>query len=216
MSENDNSMNQSLSPAKLKKMLHKQALAELNENLNVNERAMVVIEGLSGQAMIATNQQRVLVFKRGFMGGIAFGRRLYAWHFSQIQGVRVDVRLLKGFVALELIESNVDALTYWGNGDDDVWSVGNAIPMDVSKEKEVREGAKALRLMLHESRQPVSTPVIKEPAPRAQPLSTPLTLEQSPEEQHDGEISAVRFCFNCGAQLRRVGAFCESCGQKLF
>ncbi len=77
-SEDNDSRRDPLSPEKLKKVLHRQALAELIENFNVNERAMIVIEGLSGQAMIVTNQQRVLVFERGFMGGVAFGRKIYA------------------------------------------------------------------------------------------------------------------------------------------
>lgn len=208
---------QPLSEETLKKMLHKHAYAELHEHLLAREKAVVVVQGVSGQAFIVTNRHRVLVFKRGILGGVAFGRKMHSWDFSQIKGITIDVRIVNGFAALELIESNVEELSYWGNGDNDVWKVSNAIPLDTSKEKETRKAAAALRRMLHEFHNPQLRPV-EEPTitpPQTSPEATrPATMSQL-DTASPRETTPARFCFNCGIELRRAGKFCESCGQKL-
>ncbi len=196
-------------------MLHKQALAEMNEHLISGESAVIVIEGHSGQAFIVTNRHRVLVFKRGMMGGVAFGRKMHSWDFSQIKGITIDVRIVNGFAALELIESNVEELSYWGHGDNDVWRVSNAIPLNTSKEKEIRESAAALRRMLHDFHNPPSLQSEMDqilPSPAA---SMPKVSQLPRDAEPKLESTPIRFCFNCGAELRRAGRFCESCGQKL-
>lgn len=217
--QNEGSGSEPLSLEALKKLLHKQALAELDEQLTTGERAMIVVEGLSGQAFIVTNRQRVLVFKRGIMGGVAFGRRMHSWNFSQIQGIRVDFRIMNGYAALELIESSVDELSYWGHGESDVWKSSNAIPLDKSKEREIRESATALRNMVHDfhngghdvatggSSPPLVTGT--KPDTSIQDVNIPTSVELR-ERTAD-----VRFCFNCGAVLRREGKYCESCGEKI-
>jgi len=211
------STRQPLSQEALKKMLHKHALAELSEHLLAREKAVIVIEGSSGQAFIVTNRHRVLVFKRGIMGGVAFGRKMHSWDFSQIKGITIDFRIVNGFAALELIESNVEELSYWGHGDNDVWKVSNAIPLDSSKEKETRKGAAALRCMLHEFHNPRPRQPDEEritPPHETTTASRPATQSQQ-DTATRRETPPARFCFNCGIELRRAGKFCESCGQKL-
>lgn len=214
-SHNGNSRPQALSHEALKGMLHKQALAELSDHLNAGEKAVIVIEGLSGQAFIVTDRHRVLVFKRGMMGGVAFGRKMHSWEFSQIKGITIDVRILNGFAALDVIESNVEELSYWGHGDNDVWSVSNGIPLNTSKEKQIRESAAALRRMLHDYHNPPSRHSevnrIMDPPTASFPEASQLLRDAEPRL----EIAPVRFCFSCGAELRRAGRFCEFCGQKL-
>lgn len=210
---------QPLSQEVLKKLLHKQALSELGEHLTSGELAMVVIEGLSGQAFIVTNRQRVLVFKRGVMGGVSFGRRMYSWKFNQICGIRIDFRILNGFAALEIIESDVDGMSYWGHGENDVWKAANAMPLDKSKEKPIREAAATLRKLLDVHHKHRQIPSIADNDPtlsRVWDHRTVATGMDNPSPLRQGEnITNARFCFNCGAGLREAGKYCESCGQRL-
>ncbi len=188
----------------------------MHEHILTREKAVVVIQGISGQAFIVTNRHRVLVFKRGIMGGVAFGRKMHSWDFSQIKGITIDFRIVNGFAALELIESNVEELSYWGHGDNDVWKVSNAIPLDSSKEEETRKAAAALRRMLHEFHNPQPRPIEEKVSP-SQVTAAATRRDSQLQEDTETQIesSSPRFCFNCGIELRRGAKFCESCGQKL-
>lgn len=206
-----------LSPEVLKQRLHKTARHELDEQLVENECAVAVIEGVSAQAMIITSRHRVLVFKKGMMGGVTFGRKMYAWDFNEIHGVRVDVRLMNGFVALKTTDSDPDRMSYWGLGGGNAWEAANAIPVGKPTQEQAREGAAVLRRLLyryHNLRENSSAhdQLIAPPQPMSfQPaaVNSPVTsVEPSASEPN-------RFCFACGTQLRTGSVFCSSCGQQL-
>lgn len=208
-----------LQPDELKKRLHKAARAELGEQLIDDECAVVIIEGTSAQAMIVTNRHRVLVFKKGMMSGVTFGRKMHLWKFNQIHGVRVDVRLVNGFVALEMPGADVDNLSHWQSGDTSYWESGHAIVIGKSQETQAREGAAVLRAMLHRyhnSPDNLDTRIGLPPQSLGNVSVQSASIDPPDASREPPDSGSLhRFCFACGAELHTGAVFCSSCGQKV-
>lgn len=206
---------QCMKPERLRRRLHNHAVEELNEHLRDNECAVTAIEGVSAGAIIVTNHQRILVFKKGMLSGVAFGRRMYEWHFNEVKGVRVDMRIMNGYVGLELHNKNSEDLKSWGAGNADAWESSHAIAIDKGNEDRARKGAALLRKMLHQyqhqddhRRAARDVPTISTPFGQSNEDSSPLvdtSVEASPSP-----IS--RFCSECGSRLQAGAKFCSSCG----
>jgi hypothetical protein len=201
----------------IKKRLHKDARRELNEQLLEGECAVVVIEGNSAQAMIATNLNRVLVFKKGMMAGVSFGRRMHSWDFSRITSVRVDVRIMNGYVALETMEGDDEELSYWGINSSDAWTSANAIPIARIDQQQAREGAATLRRMLHAYNSQDKR--MRDSELGNSTSSYSANLVQDDETLASEHVTAsqgrtIQFCFACGYKLQPKAAFCSACGQR--
>jgi hypothetical protein len=212
----DTSLLSCLSEYELKKRLHKAARAELNEQLLEGECPVIIIEGMSSSAMIVTNQHRVLVFKKGMLSGVAFGRKMHSWDFSEIEDVRVDVRIMNGLVALETDELSAERLSHWGSDDSDSWKAPNAVPIDKWLEKQAREGAAKLRTMLHRYHNPDKSVTSDQRSPNRRPESPFEAPQPGRVPPAEAATSLPKsFCFACGAQLHPEAAFCGACGQKV-
>ena len=92
--------------------LHKDANISLDKNLSYNEKVKVIIQGLSDSAIIGTDT-RCFVYKRGIMGGAAFGGKLISWDYADLNGVQLEIGLHSGVVSLQGPGTTSKDMSYW-------------------------------------------------------------------------------------------------------
>jgi hypothetical protein len=214
-------------------MLHRKARAALADALEPGEQPRLLIPGLAGAAMVATDR-RAFVFKAGARAGLPFGARLKAFEYESV--MRVDLRPA-GEVDVVVIHAPLKISTcssYWADPRDDPWRARNAIAVTRGSETAKQSAAELSRLATEfnaratarrsEHARPhgeVRTPdVVGRIAELEQRTSRPALAgeiasvrEVEPEPAAPATAaSATEECPRCGNELGAGWQFCPRCG----
>ncbi|MDV8002773.1 SHOCT domain-containing protein [Rhodococcus sp. IEGM 1408] len=135
--------------------LHKKALEALGQNLVGGEQVLAVIVGPSNQAMIGTDN-RVFVYKKGFMAGASFGSELTSWNYQNLVGVQIHTGMMSGAVILQGPGQTGGKTSIWRDSDDDPYKAPNAIPI-VRPFDDAKQGVARLRQLISMAHQPVTS-----------------------------------------------------------
>ncbi len=133
--------------------LQKDANISLDRNLLFDEKVKVIIQGLSDSAIIGTDT-RCFVYKRGEMGGAAFGGKLISWDYANLNGVQLETGSQSGAVSLQGPGTTSEDMSYWNTHKEGP----AASPYQISLTKELfeqaREGIAVLRKLISNAQQP--------------------------------------------------------------
>jgi hypothetical protein len=133
--------------------LQKDANISLDRNLLFDEKVKVIIQGLSDSAIIGTDT-RCFVYKRGEMGGAAFGGKLISWDYANLNGVQLETGSQSGAVSLQGPGTTSEDMSYWNTHKEGP----AASPYQISLTKELfeqaREGVAVLRKLISNAQQP--------------------------------------------------------------
>ena len=132
-----------------KKVLHKDAVQEVVDNLMPGEEVTLVIQGLWDSAIIAT-QHRVFIYKRGMMGGVKGGSKLISWNMDAIHGLQMEFGKRTGFVALQTPNSATVDMSYWATDASSPQRSPNAIAINKDLRDQAKAGVINLRTQLFE------------------------------------------------------------------
>jgi hypothetical protein len=127
--------------------LHKDANAALDENLASGERVEVIIRGNLSSAIIGTDR-RLFVFKKGWLSGSAFGKKMATWDYRNITGVQIETGILSGTVAVQAAGITMGDYSYWSTGKDDPQKAANALAIARDHFPQARSGVARLRELL--------------------------------------------------------------------
>lgn len=119
--------------------LHKEANALLDENLAPDESVVVIIRGEWNSAIIGTDR-RVFVFKKGFMSGSAFARKLSTWDYRNITGVQVETGMITGSAAIQAAGIPAEQISH-----DNAAKAPHAVPLMREHFAQAKAGAAVLR-----------------------------------------------------------------------
>jgi hypothetical protein len=190
-------------------MLHRKARAALRQALDPDEEPRLLIPGLEGSAIIATDR-RAFVFKAGTRAGLPFGARLKAFEYESV--IRVDLRPA-GDVDVVVIHAPLKistCSTYWADPRDDPWRARNAIAVtrgSQTAEQSARELAR-LATDLNARRSARARPPREDRTPDV--VGRIAELEQRSSRP---EIAPVdEQCPRCGNELGPAWQFCPRCG----
>jgi len=190
-------------------MLHRKARAALDQALDRDEDPRLLIPGLAGSAIIATDR-RAFVFKIGTRAGMPFGARLKMFEYESV--MRVDLRAA-GEVDVVVIHAPLkiaSCSSYWADPRDDPWRARNAIAVTRGSltAKEATNELSRLATDFNARRSEHAR------APRQD--RTPDVVGRIAElEQRSGrpEIAPVNEqCPRCGNELGPSWQFCPRCG----
>jgi hypothetical protein len=145
-----------------REQLHKEANKLLDENLAPGEPVLVIIRGERNSAIIGTDR-RVFVFKKGFMSGSAFARKLSTWDYRNITGVQVETGIMYGSAAIQAAGIQVGEISH-----DNAAKAPHAVPLMRDHFNQAKAGGAALRqhIAAHQS------------APAAAPPAAPDAMDQ--------------------------------------
>jgi hypothetical protein len=103
--------------------------ADLRTQLAPGERVEVVIRGVHGQRMYGTDR-RVFVYKKGWLAGSLFGRKVASWDYLNITGIQMDRGAVYGVVVVHAAGVSTTPLRYHStNKAEDAFTVRHAIPV---------------------------------------------------------------------------------------
>lgn len=160
--------------------LKKKVKLSLAENVSDGETIRVVIRGASGQAIVGSDT-RAFVLKPGWMAGAAFGAEVTSFSYRNIDGVQVHKGMVSGSVLLQTSSQNNQKTSYWGQGDDDVYKLPNAIPVG-GEWTLVKRGAAVLRELITRAHAPVQP---------ASPAAAPAQVSIADELAKLGELKSA-------------------------
>jgi hypothetical protein len=86
-------------PANLSQ-LHRDAVKAVQESLASGERVLSIVQGQFNASLIATDR-RVFLYKRGFVGGAGFGRRIASWEYRYISGIQIETGPITGRLSVQ-------------------------------------------------------------------------------------------------------------------
>lgn len=192
-------------------VLHRKALAALDESLPPREHPRIVIPGLASSAIIGT-EARFFVFKTGVRAGLPFGWRFKEFEYETV--LRVELRPA-GDVDVIVIHAPLkisNCLSYWADSRDDPWRARNAIPVTPGSRTAVRSVGELAGLVdafrdrgtARRAEQARDTKTAAAPAPDA--VGNIMQLEQR------GDREPIAACEGCGHELGEGWQFCPSCG----
>lgn len=102
---------------------------DVRAQLAPDERVEVVIRGVHGQRMYGTDR-RVFVYKKGWLAGALFGRKMASWDYRNITGVHLDRGAVYGVVAIHAAGVSTTPVRYRSTNEaEDAFSVRHAIPV---------------------------------------------------------------------------------------
>jgi hypothetical protein len=127
--------------------LQKAANEELDRNLAQGERVRVIIRGVRDSAMIATDR-RLFVFKKGFMSGATFGKKIASWDYRNLSGVQIETGVVSGVLALQGAGIASGDTSYWKSGKDDPWKAPYALALSREHFDQARQGIAGLRELI--------------------------------------------------------------------
>ena len=133
--------------------LHKDANISLDKNLSYNEKVRVIIQGLSDSAIIGTDT-RCFVYKRGEMGGAAFGGKLISWDYANLNGVQLETGSHSGVVSLRGPGTTSEDMSYWNTHKDGPAASPYELSLTQESYKQAREGVAILRKLISNAQQP--------------------------------------------------------------
>jgi hypothetical protein len=192
-------------------MLHRKARTALGQALDPGEEPRLLIPGLAGAAIIATDR-RAFVFKAGARAGLPFGARLKVFEYESV--MRVDLRPA-GEVDVVVIHAPLKISTcssYWADPRDDPWRARNAIAVTRGSQT-AEQSARELASLATDfnTRRSEHTHAPREGR-------TPDVVGRIAElEQRSGrpEIAPVNEqCPRCGNELGPGWQFCPRCGAR--
>jgi hypothetical protein len=198
-------------------VLHRRARASLAQALKPGEEPRLVIGGLAGAAMIATDT-RVFVFKRGAAAGLPFGSRLKAFEYESV--IRVDVRRA-GDIDVVVIHAPLkisSCSSYWVDSRDDPWRARNAIPIgraSAETERAVAELSHLAAAVRGRSKRIEGSAVVERitEIERGSPRVGLASISGEPESKEIPSAGpAFEDCPRCGNRLRAGWQFCPRCG----
>jgi hypothetical protein len=130
--------------------LHKDINRTLNDNLMSGELVRVIIYGNGVSAMIGTDR-RVFVFKKGWMAGATFGKKIASWDYANITGIQIVTGPTSGVVAIEAAGVQAVNMNYWAGGPNSADNSPNAIKFSGKDHLErARLGTAELRRLIAE------------------------------------------------------------------
>lgn len=132
--------------------LHKDANKSLDQNLSPNEKVKVIIRGLWDSAIIGTDI-RCFVYKRGLMGGVAFGSKTTSWDFLNLNGVQIETGPMTGFVSLQGPGIISKDISYWNTGNTGPAASPFALSIDRELFEQAKEGVAILRTLISNAQQ---------------------------------------------------------------
>ena len=134
--------------------------ADIAAELADDEEVEVVVRGVHGQRMYGTDR-RVFVYKKGFLAGALFGRKVASWDYRNISGINFDRGAFYGVVAIHAPGISPIPVKYQSsNKAEDAFSVRHAIPVAKIWD-ELDAAIVALRGLISEAQHP--------PTPKARP-----------------------------------------------
>jgi hypothetical protein len=166
-----------------RRRLHKEANKAVDQNLMPGEPVLVIITGAYDQAMIGTDR-RVLIFKKGMMGGTWFGQKVAMWDYRQINGVTLETGRTTGSIALQVPGSLTSDTSYWDTGRSGPGQSPNMIPI-ANKDHEFTRAAVA-------------------------DLQQLIMSAQSPGPLNIASLPGGLFCPQCGTQNHPQAKFCTN------
>lgn len=102
---------------------------DLQAQLAPDEHVEVVIRGVHGQRMYATDR-RVFVYKKGWLASALLGRKVASWDYRNITGVHMDRGVIYGVVAIHAAGVSTTPVRYQSaNKAEDAFTVPHAIPV---------------------------------------------------------------------------------------
>jgi hypothetical protein len=103
--------------------------AEIRAQLAPDELVEVVVRGVHGQRMYGTDR-RVFVYKKGWLAGALFGRKVASWEYRNITAIQMDRGAMYGVVVILAAGVSTTAVRYQStNKAEDAFSVRHAIPV---------------------------------------------------------------------------------------
>ena len=132
--------------------LHKDANISLDRNLLNGEKVKVIIQGLSDSAIIGTDA-RCFVYKRGEMGGAAFGGKLISWDYANLNGVQLETGSHSGVVSLRGPGTTSEDMSYWNTHKDGPAASPYELSLTEELYEQAREGVAILRRLMYNSQQ---------------------------------------------------------------
>ncbi len=197
-------------------MLHRKALAALEQSLPPDEHPRLVIPGLASSAIIATHS-RAFVFKMGAKAGLPFGARLKEFEYDAV--LRVDLRPSRD-VDVIVIHAPLkigSCSSYWADSRDDPWRARNAIPVTRRSDLAARSVDDLARLLSKFRRRTARRAEDKREQRRPRPIvveteTSDVVGQISALEQREQHVEASRSCPRCGSQLGDGWQFCPGCG----
>jgi hypothetical protein len=137
--------------------LHKDANQLLDENLDADEPVRAIIRGQFASAIIATDR-RVFVFKKGWLSGSAFAKKLSSWDYRNVSGIRVEIGSISGTVTISAAGAEVQPQFTFIPGTHDPAKAANAVKLDVTQFDQAKRGAAAIRSLIAAYASHVSQP----------------------------------------------------------
>jgi hypothetical protein len=197
-------------------ILHRRARTALAQALAPEEEPRLLIAGLDGNAIIATDR-RAFVFKRGSRAGLPFGSRLKAFEYVSV--LRVHLRR-SGKLDLVVIHAPLmisSCASYWVDDRDDPWRARNAIPVgraSAELEHAVTELARLVAVVRDRPRRAAEgTRVVEAIAEIERGDAGGGLAPVSAETERDRLFRrAHERCPRCGNKLRVGWQFCPRCG----
>jgi hypothetical protein len=191
-------------------VLHRKALAALDEALLPDEHPRLVIPGLASSAIIGT-ESRAYVFKAGVRAGLPFGLRLKEFEYDTI--LRVELRPA-GDVDVIVIHAPLkigSCSSYFADARDDPWRARNAIPVTPGLRTAVRSvGELAGMVDAFKERTALRA---ERGRPKAELTPAPEVVANiTPLEQRGDRVEPVTACEGCGKELGEGWQFCPTCG----
>jgi hypothetical protein len=103
--------------------------SDVRAQLAPDERVEVVVRGVHGQRMYGTDR-RVFVYKKGWVAGALFGRKVASWDYRNISGITMDRGAVYGVVAVHAAGVSTTPLRYQSaNQAESAFRVRHAIPV---------------------------------------------------------------------------------------
>ena len=133
--------------------LQKDANISLDRNLLFDEKVKVIIQGLLDSAIIGTDT-RCFVYKRGEMGGAAFGGKLISWDYANLNGVQLETGSQSGAVSLQGPGTTSEDMSYWNTHKEGPAASPYQIALTKELFEQAREGIVVLRKLISNAQQP--------------------------------------------------------------
>jgi Short C-terminal domain/zinc-ribbon domain len=213
-----------------RKQLHKDANKALDENLMPGETVRVIIRGTHDAAMIGTDR-RVFVFKKGFMGGATFGKKLASWDYRNVNGVQLETGMVSGVVLIQAPGVTAKDVSYWGSRKDSAQAAPHALALVREYFDQAREGTTLLRKLIAQHHNVPSASPSNSSATVASPMEQLRQLAALRDagivtnaefEAKKADLLGLRaafsvsnrtaYCTQCGTQVPVESNFCPDCG----
>jgi hypothetical protein len=141
-----------------RRQLHKDANKALDQNLAQGESVRVIIRGTFDSALIATDR-RTFVFKKGFMAGSMFGKKVASYDFRNLTGVQVETGVMSGVFSLQGPGISSEDLSFWHQGKGDPSRAPHALALNRDHFDQAKQGAAVLRQLISDAQAPQGLPM---------------------------------------------------------